>query len=205
MRLRLRLRRLRLLAFTLGLAVDASCGRGNDDASRAANDTSVVASPDTPSHSVASDTGPMLVTPRGLGGIVAGMSLADASAIAGETLGAPASPETGGCGYASWRGAPRGVRVMVQSGRVARVDVTEPGVATELGARVGDTEERIKTLYAGRVRQLPHKYTDGHYLIVTPAAPADSNMRIVFETDGRRVTRYRSGRRPEVEYVEGCA
>ena len=28
---------------------------------------------------------------------------------------------------------------------------------------------------------------------------------IVFETDGQRLTAYRSGRRPAVEYVEGCS
>jgi hypothetical protein len=30
------------------------------------------------------------------------------------------------------------------------------------------------------------------------------NNRIVFETDGKKVVKYRSGRLPAVEYVEGC-
>jgi hypothetical protein len=51
----------------------------------------------------------------------------------------------------------------------------------------------------------PHKYTDGPYLVLHPAAAAGSAYRIVFETDGRRVTRHRAGTRPQVEYVEGCA
>jgi hypothetical protein len=29
-------------------------------------------------------------------------------------------------------------------------------------------------------------------------------FRIVFETDGQRVTRFRAGRLPAVQYVEGC-
>jgi len=59
---------------------------------------------------------------------------------------------------------------------------------------------RIKQLYpAARVE--PHKYTDGHYLVVdvTP------QRRFVFETDGSKVTRYRSGAVPVVDWVEGCA
>jgi hypothetical protein len=63
---------------------------------------------------------------------------------------------------------------------------------------------------AGRAHALaakvePHKYTDGPYLVQPPAAATGSAYRIVFETDGRRVTRYRAGMRPQVEYVEGCA
>ena len=41
-----------------------------------------------------------------------------------------------------------------------------------------------------------------HYL--KPSDPA-LPYRLVFETDGERVTRYRAGRLPEVEWVEGCA
>ncbi|MFL5569051.1 MAG: hypothetical protein ACJ772_00590, partial [Gemmatimonadaceae bacterium] len=62
---------------------------------------------------------------------------------------------------------------------------------------------RIKSLYAGRLTTTPHKYTPGaHYLTVT--SPSDPNARIVFETDGSKVTEYRSGRTPAVEYVERC-
>lgn len=45
----------------------------------------------------------------------------------------------------------------------------------------------------------------GKYLIATPAASADAGFRIVFETDGASVLKYRAGRLPEVEWVEGCA
>ena len=112
--------------------------------------------------------------------------------------------DTTGCGYLAWADGPPGVRVMVEGGRVARVDVDSGGVATALGARIGDAESRVQSLYAGRVAVTPHKYTDGHYLVVTPSAPGDSAYRLIFETAAGRVTRYRAGRRPAVEYVEGC-
>ena len=59
--------------------------------------------------------------------------------------------------------------------------------------------------HAPAARVGPHKYTDGPYRVLPPAAAAGCAYRIVFETDGRRVSRYRAGTRPQVEYVEGCA
>jgi hypothetical protein len=97
------------------------------------------------------------------------------------------------------------VSFMLIDGRIARVEVTGGRIATREGARIGDSEGRINTLYAGRVEVQPHKYTDGRYLIVRPMERADSAYRIVFETDGSRVVRYRSGRLPEVQWVEGCS
>jgi hypothetical protein len=93
---------------------------------------------------------------------------------------------------------------MVVGGQVARVEVSDSAVATTAGARIGDTEARINRLYSGRVQTTPHKYTDGRYLTVRGSG-ADSVHRLVFETDGQRVTRYRGGRMPEVEWVEGCS
>jgi len=95
---------------------------------------------------------------------------------------------------------------MVEQGKISRIDVDSgTAIATAAGARIGDTEERIKSLYPGQVTVQPHKYTDGHYLVVTPADAADKDFRIVFETDGNKVTRYRSGKIPSVQYVEGCS
>ncbi|HXG69173.1 MAG TPA: hypothetical protein VNJ04_01010 [Gemmatimonadaceae bacterium] len=97
------------------------------------------------------------------------------------------------------------MRVMVNENRIGRVEVRSGRLATLAGARIGDSEDRIATLYGGRVRVSPHKYTNGHYLTVQPAAPDDSAFRTVFETDGKRVLNYRVGIRPPVEYVEGCS
>ena len=119
--------------------------------------------------------------------------------------GLPAGVDTTGCDYLVWRGGPAGVQVMFDEHRIARVDVDTTSIATAAGARVGDDEARIKRLYPGRVKVTPHKYEDGHYLTVTPTAAADRKFRIVFETARGRVTRYRAGMMPSVEYVEGCS
>jgi hypothetical protein len=92
---------------------------------------------------------------------------------------------------------------MVEGGRIARFDVDSGRVRTAAGAGIGDTEDQVRRLYSGHVSITPQKYTAGHYLTVTPDA-ADSSYAIVFETSGGKVTRFRAGRRPQVEYVEGC-
>jgi hypothetical protein len=146
------------------------------------------------------------VTPRGLGPLRIGLPLAAADSALGGTLGEPAGAAPGStCAYVPWAGAPPGVRVMVEEGVIARIDVDSVGAATDAGVRVGDPEARVREAYAGRVTETPHKYVPGaRYLTVVPSAAADSAYRLVFETDGARVTRYRAGRRPPVEYVEGC-
>ena len=128
--------------------------------------------------------------------------------LAAVAAGIGATPDTtalrGGCSYLRYA-AHTGAKVMVNEGRVVRLDVDSASFRTVAGAGVGDTEARIRELYAGRVAESPHKYTDGRYLTVTPRTPADSAFRLVFETDGAKVVRYRAGRLPEVEWVEGCS
>lgn len=134
--------------------------------------------------------------------MTAGMTVEEARAALGSELPEPADSE---CGYTAPAAGPTGVRFMVVGGHVVRVDVLDSTVATNAGARIGDTEARVERLYRGRVEVTPHKYTDGHYLTVGPATPADSQFRLVFETDSGRVTAYRAGLLPMVEWVEGCS
>jgi hypothetical protein len=182
-------------AFLLG-----ACARAGD---RAVDSAGATAGTGTTSAQVepAAPTA-WTVTENGWGPIRAGMSVADARAALGGELPEPANRE---CDHVRPPRGPKGVLIMTVGGQVARVEVNDTTVATAAGARVGDTEARISALYAGRVSTGPHKYTDGHYLVVRRGAGADSTYRLVFETDGQRVTRYRGGRLPEVEWVEGCS
>jgi hypothetical protein len=94
---------------------------------------------------------------------------------------------------------------MFARGRVARIDVASAGVTSDAGIAVGDSAARVTEAYAGRVTTPPHKYVPGgQYLTVRSTSPADSARRMVFETENGRVTRFRSGRVPEVEWVERC-
>jgi hypothetical protein len=161
--------------------------------------------PIPPATDAASLASVLKVGPRGIGKLKAGMSPLRAWEVLGLATAAPADSKWKACSYVTLGGLPNGVKVMVEDGTIARIEVHELPVATEEGARVGDTEARIKELYAGRFEVQPHKYTDGHYISVRPVAPTDSAFRLVFETDGNTVRTYRVGRRPSVDYVEGCS
>lgn len=144
----------------------------------------------------------MTITENGIGPIHSGMTIEEAAQANGGGI-APPRGESPGCGYAALSKAPPGLAMMVENGKIARIEVRSGRTPTSLGARVGDSEARIKSLYAGRVVSTPHKYLPGgHYLTVTPAD--GSANRIVFETDGKVVTEFRSGALPAVEYVERC-
>jgi len=147
-----------------------------------------------------------VVTIHGVGAVRVGMTVAEARSVTGSAPQTPPSAsDPNACDYVAFNGLPDGVTAMVERGRVVRLEVNRGRVPTAEGVRIGDSEERVKSSYAGEVTVTPHKYTDGHYLTIRPAARSDSAYRIVFETDGRAVTRYRVGVVPAVEYVEGCS
>lgn len=143
------------------------------------------------------------LSPKGLGPLHAGMSVAQVRTII-PRLDAPADLGTAECTYARSSSLPPGAVLMFAKGALVRVDILSGRVQTDLGARLGDTEDQVEMLYGSSIKTSPHKYTDGHYLTFAESA-ADTAFRIVFETDGSRVLRYRSGRMPEVEWVEGCS
>ncbi len=96
-----------------------------------------------------------------------------------------------------------GVSFMFEGGHLTRIDIKDAHHQTQSGLRVGDSEERGKLLYGGRVQISPHKYIEGgHYLTVRNT---DRRFALVAETDGLSVTALRSGQMPSVEYVEGCS
>jgi hypothetical protein len=141
------------------------------------------------------------ISPAGFGPLRAGMSVSQVDSLVPK-FSAPADIKSSDCTYGRSTSLPSGAVLMFAKGSLARIDILSGNVQSDLGARIGDTEDQLKLLYGKAVRTTPHKYTDGHYMTVL--SESDSSFRIVFETDGQKVIRYRSGRTPEVEYVEGC-
>src|SRR3989442_5364238 len=150
---------------------------------------------------------PWKVGLRRVGPVRYGMTLSEASRALGETLSVEPTERGEGCDYIHPSAAPRGVSFMVLDPVIERVDVRSGDVATVSGAHIGSTEDEIKALYPDRIEVQPHPYDapGGHYLLYIPRDASDSAFRIIFETDGKRVTTFRAGRRPAVEYIEGCA
>ena len=137
------------------------------------------------------------VTPTGIGSVKTGMSVEEAQVILHNDLVVPANLSE--CAFLKTKSGPKGVSFMVEQRHISRVDVISGSTATSAGARIGDTETRIKSLYSG-ITVTPHKYnTGGHYLTYS-----GDGGKIIFETDGSKVTKYRAGNTPSVDNVEGC-
>jgi len=154
--------------------------------------------------STAAEPAPWVVDAQGIGRVRTGITVAQL----GEALGTEVKAVydyNPSCTHVTPPGLPPGVALMILADTVARVEVDSAGVLTTEGAGVGDTESSVILLYQGRVDVEPHKYTgpEGHYLVVTP--PNDTLHKIIFETDGERIVRYRAGRLPAVRFVEGCS
>ncbi|TAG97198.1 MAG: hypothetical protein EAZ09_05085 [Oscillatoriales cyanobacterium] len=148
---------------------------------------------------------------NGIGPIRVGMTVDEASRAAGvrmvKTLSAGRTEEY--CAYFDLEGGPKGISFMVINNRIPRVDISNERVTTIKGAKIGDTEERIFSLYPGQIKATRHPYQglpprNGKYLTFVPKDAADKNYRIIFETANNRVMRFRSGKIPEVDYIEGC-
>jgi hypothetical protein len=142
---------------------------------------------------------------NGIGAVKVGMNVPQAAQAANTKLVVEYFPDSYSCYYLQAEGKLEGVGLMVTDNRISRIDIDNPKITTISGAKVGDTEQKIKSLYPGQIQVTRHKYLlSGHYLTLIPKDPADKNFRVIFETDGKKVIRYRAGKLPEVEYVERC-
>jgi hypothetical protein len=197
------------LAAALVLLAACSAGPG-DDPSAQPDSTAAAASPPSatpaePSGTVATSAdASWTVRMDGAGPLRVGMTEDEARAALGGDVRALPAAAGSVCTYAESGRFPEGLGVMLDSGRIVRLDVRSGSVPTAEGARIGDSEDRIRQLYAGRVSEQPHKYRpDGRYLTVSADGNAPGSL--IFETAAGRVTRYRAGQRPQVEWVEGCS
>ena len=110
------------------------------------------------------------------------------------------------CVYGRFAKGNEGIAFMVADGKIARVDIMDQAKnKTAGGAAIGWSEDQVKKLYGKAVKVTKHAYVEGRYLTVKSADPKQSKLRYVFETEHGKVTQFRPGREPEVEYVEGCA
>jgi len=156
-----------------------------------------------PAGSAARDPASWVLREDGAGPVRVGMTVAEADRAVAGGLSKTAGLES--CDFVHPKTGPANVMFMVIDGRIARADVVRGAtVGTITGMHTGETESAVRAAYPN-ARVQPHKYTDGHYVVVIPGAPGDTLHRIVFETDGNKVTRMRGGLFPAVEYVEGCS
>ena len=94
---------------------------------------------------------------NGIGSVQVGMTVAQASQAVGTKL----VREGYGnyqCSYYKLQNGTKDIGFMVTNGRIARVDVSKGSISTASGARIGDTEARIKALYPGQIKVSRHAY-----------------------------------------------
>ena len=141
----------------------------------------------------------------GIGPVRAGMTIAEASRAAGTPLiKGNSGGEIYGCFYYKPQGGPEGISFMVRNGKIARVNISNQRITTVSGAKIGDTEEKIYSLYPGQIQVTTSLSGRGHILTFVPTSAQDKNYRLVFETSKGSVRFFRSGQLPEVEFIEGC-
>jgi hypothetical protein len=138
------------------------------------------------------------ITTSGLGPIKIAMTVAQVERAGGREL-----VFEGGDAGADCASAALGSKLygLFSKGRLARIYVASRRYATRTKIRVGDSQRKVLARYGRAIARSPHKFVPGGlYLKLTVG-----NRRLVFETDGKRVTQISSGRKPEIDYVEGCA
>jgi hypothetical protein len=95
---------------------------------------------------------------NGIGSIRVGMTVDEASQSAGIKLTRRVNSglDEYECSYVEPKGEPKGISLMVTKGRIARVDIDSKRITTIKGARIGDSEDRIISLYPGQIQVTRH-------------------------------------------------
>ena len=143
---------------------------------------------------------------NGYGHLRFGMTADEAKqAWGGELNGKPGPGEI--CYYLTpkWVKTAREFGFMVESDKFVRYDVGNDKEVAPGGGKRGMGVDEIRKLYAGRIRETPHKYVQGGTYLRIKSNDASGGV-LLFETDADgKVSAWRVGQAPQVDYVEGCA
>lgn len=149
-----------------------------------------------------------------LGPVKLGMTVRAAERALGRKL-HNENPEAGvGCTYyALGRTQDSLVHYMVEDGRITRIDIdyvaqlhppAHSPITTQAGIGIGSTEADIRRAYGRKLKIVPDPYmeSEGNNLTVEDLG---HHRGILFETVHGKVTSFRAGIHPSLEYSEGCS
>ena len=142
----------------------------------------------------------------GYGDMTLGSTVEEARAAwGGELNGAPMEGTTCHYLWPKWITRPADFAFMMEDGRFVRYDVGTDKETAPGGGKVGMSVEELQKLYGGALKGAPHKYTQGGQYLSMDAGDV-APTRLVFEVDAAgKVTSWRVGLSPQVDYVEGCS
>ena len=142
----------------------------------------------------------------GYGDMKLGSTVDEARAAwGGELNGAPMEGTTCHYLWPKWITRPADFAFMMEDGRFVRYDVGTDKETAPGGGKVGMSVEELQKLSGGALKASPHKYTQGGQYLSMDAGDV-APTRLVFEVDAAgKVTSWRVGLSPQVEYVEGCS
>lgn len=184
-------------------ATDAASPAAEVPAADVAASVPETAAPAIPETAPPSDTQASLA---GYGDMKLGSTVEEAKAAwGGELDGKPGEGST--CYYLTpkWVKKASDFAFMVEGGKFVRYDVGTDKEAAPGGGKVGMGTEELQKLYGNALESSPHKYVEGgKYLSIAASGVAPSKL--VFETDAAgKVSAWRVGLTPQVDYVEGCS
>ncbi|WCE05247.1 lectin [Pseudoxanthomonas sp. JBR18] len=141
---------------------------------------------------------------QGYGDLKLGSTVEEARQAWGGELNSSTPSEGGSCYQLTpkWATDKADVAFMIEHDHFVRYDVTTSKETAPGGGKVGMDEGQLRALYGDALSSMPHKYVEGgKYLSVS-----QGKDKLVFETgaDGK-VTSWRVGLPPQIDYVEGCA
>lgn len=154
-----------------------------------------------------------VLTVEGLGAVRLGMTLHDMEQAAGAAFARrdPAGYESESCWYTDRLEHPLPhVAFMMDQDRLVRIDVMQTDEAdnvplrTASGFGVGSSEDAILARYGAAVQKTPHPYLGAAGSVLRIQAPHESGV-LLFETADGKVTRFRTGFAPAVDFKEGCS
>ncbi|HEV7271750.1 lectin [Pseudoxanthomonas sp.] len=142
----------------------------------------------------------------GYGDMKLGSTIDEARAAwGGELNGAPMEGTTCHYLWPKWITRPADFAFMMEEGKFVRYDVGTDKETAPGGGKVGMSIDELQKLYGGALKASPHKYTQGGQYLAMDAGDV-APTQLIFEADAAgKVTSWRVGLSPQVEYVEGCS
>lgn len=203
-----------LLPLVLAVTLLSACQREQAAAPAPEPQTTATATPmaEAPAPTPAADdtaapAGPVSQASfLGYGDMKLGSTVEEARAAwGGELNGAPMEGTTCHYLWPKWISRPADFAFMMEEGKFVRYDVGTDKETAPGGGKVGMSVEDLQKLYGGALKASPHKYTQGGQYLSMDAGDV-APTKLVFEADAAgKVTSWRVGLSPQVEYVEGCS